>query len=298
MIKEDILLKAVTSDGQVRISIAHTTGAVEEARIRHQSSATATAAMGRVLTAALIMASDLKGSEDKLSIRINGEGPAGSIIATANPQGEGRVMISNPRADLPSRYPGKLAVGELVGKEGYLEVIKDLGLKQPFIGRVPLVSGEIGEDLSSYFYQSEQIPALVGLGVLVERDLSVAAAGGLIIQALPGADDSTLQELEDNVLEMGQLSYLLRELGSLEEVLEQAMKGVSYQVIDRQELAFACNCSRERLGGVLSQLADQELEEIYQEQGRIEVRCNFCNEVYHFMPGEVEALRKEKARGS
>ena len=166
MIARDYLLKAMDKDKQVRVTIAHTTALVEEARRRHNTSATASAALGRVLTAALIMGSDLKNEKDALTLRVNGDGIAGPIVASVDSVGHGRAFISNPAADLPSSSPGKLAVGELVGRGGYLEVIKDAGLKQPFVGRVNLVSGEIAEDLSSYFLLSEQIPSLVALGVL------------------------------------------------------------------------------------------------------------------------------------
>ena len=173
---------------------------VEEAHRRHNSSATASAALGRTMTAAVMMANDLKGEDDILTLRINGNGPAGTVLATADSHGGVRGLISKPQADLPSRSPGKLAVGDLVGQDGFVEVIKDMGLKQPFTGRVPLLSGEIAEDLAQYFMMSEQIPSLVSLGVLVGTDLHIEAAGGLIVQALPGADDDVLEKIENNIL--------------------------------------------------------------------------------------------------
>jgi molecular chaperone Hsp33 len=287
MITSDYLLKAIDRDKQVRVTIAHSTGLVEEARRRHNTSATASAALGRVLTAALIMGSDLKNKKDALTLRVNGDGSAGPIVASVDSVGNGRAFISNPGADLPSRYSGKLAVGELVGKGGYLEVIKDTGLKQPFVGRVNLVSGEIAEDLSSYFLLSEQIPALVSLGVLVNPDLSIKAAGGLIIQAMPGADDVILEKIENNVLQMDSISVVMSCSSDLESVLADIMGDIAYDVIAERPLAFKCTCGRERLATILANLTQEELEETIEQTGKLEVSCNFCGEVYQFSKQEI-----------
>lgn len=287
MITSDYLLKAMDKNKQIRVTIAHTTALVAEARRRHNTSATASAALGRVLTAALIMGSDLKNEKDALTIRVNGDGIAGPIVASVDSVGHGRAFISNPVADLPSCSPGKLAVGELVGGEGYLEVIKDIGLKQPFVGRVNLVSGEIAEDLSSYFLLSEQIPSLVALGVLVDTDLSIKAAGGLIIQAMPGADDTILEKIEDNVLQMDSISTVMLQSENLESVLEEVMGDIAYDVIAERPLAFECTCSRARLATILANLTTGELREIIEQTGKLEVSCNFCGEVYHFSEQEI-----------
>ena len=292
MITRDYLLKAMDKDKQVRITIAHTTALVEEARQRHNTSATASAALGRVLTAALIMGSDLKNEKDALTIRVNGNGTAGPIVASVDSIGHGRAFISNPIADLPSSSPGKLAVGELVGREGYLEVIKDTGMKQPFVGRVNLVSGEIAEDLSSYFLLSEQIPSLVALGVLVDTDLSIKAAGGLIIQAMPGADDTILEKIENNVLQMDNISAVMSRSQDLESVLEAIMGGIAYDIIAERPLAFKCTCGRERLAAILATLTREELAETIEQTGKLEVSCNFCGEVYNFT--EQEILNKKQ----
>lgn len=293
MIARDYLLKAMDKDKQVRITIAHTTTLVEEARRRHNTSATASAALGRVLTAALIMGSDLKNEKDALTLRVNGDGIAGPIVASVDSVGHGRAFISNPAADLPSSSPGKLAVGELVGRGGYLEVIKDAGLKQPFVGRVNLVSGEIAEDLSSYFLLSEQIPSLVALGVLVDTDLSIKAAGGLIIQAMPGADDILLGKIENNVLQMGSISAVMVQSQDVESVVATVMSDIAYDVIAERPLAFKCTCSRERLAAILANLTREELAETIEQTGKLEVSCNFCGEVYHF--SEQEIIKKQKA---
>ncbi len=296
MIKQDYLIKAVDNDKQVRIILASTTGLVEEAHRRHNTSATASAALGRVLTAALMMGSDLKGEEDALTLRVNGDGAAGSIVATVDAAGNGRALISSPQADLPSRMPGKLDVGGLVGKNGYLEVITDLGLRQSFTGRVNLLSGEIAEDLAQYYSQSEQIPSLVSLGVLVDRDLSIKSAGGLIIQAMPGAGDDILEHLEKNVTRMGPISEAVQNSESLEQVLVAVMNGIPYHQIEERELAFKCKCSSTRLAVILSGLSSEELADIYKENGRLEVTCNFCNEAYSFTMEEIEALKNKKPK--
>ncbi|NLT21259.1 MAG: Hsp33 family molecular chaperone HslO [Syntrophomonadaceae bacterium] len=293
MINNDYLIKVVDQSGQVRISLAHTTALVDEARSRHGTSATASAALGRVLTAALLMGSDMKGEQDALTIRVDGNGISGPIIATVDSKGSGRALIFNPQADLPSKAPGKLAVGELVGKQGFLEVIKDLGMKQPFIGKVPLVSGEIAEDVASYYLRSEQIPSLVSLGVLVDTDLSIKAAGGLIVQAMPGADDSILEIIENNINSLGPISEALVRHSWLESIAGQVMKGLSYNLVGQIPLSFKCNCNDERLAAIMASLSVEELQEIEQNVGKIEVCCNFCNKRYQF---ELQDLLQKKQK--
>lgn len=294
MKERDYLLKIIDQDQNVRVWLACTTALVEEAHRRHDSSATASAALGRTLTAAVIMGNDLKGDEDILTLRINGNGPAGTILATADSHGGVRGLISEPQADLPSRYPGKLAVGDLVGQDGFVEVIKDMGLKQPFVGKVPLCSGEIAEDLAQYFMMSEQIPSLVSLGVLVGTDLHIEAAGGLIVQALPGADDHVLEQIESNILAMPNISQMISDTASLEEIVPIIMKGISYTVIAEQELGFQCKCSRERLGVVLAGLGDEEINSALQNHEDIEAVCNFCKERYTFSPEEIQTIKSKK----
>ncbi len=294
MKERDYLLKIIDKDKNIRVWLARTTTLVEEAHRRHNSSATASAAMGRVLTAAVMMGSDLKGDDDILTLRINGNGPAGTVLATADAQGGVRGLISEPQADLPSRSPGKLAVGDLVGQDGFLEVIKDMGLKQPFVGKVPLLSGEIAEDLAQYYMMSEQIPSLVSLGVLVGTDLHIEAAGGLIVQALPGADDGVLEKIESNILSMPNISQMIKTTASLEEVLPIIMNGVPYTVVAEQELAFRCKCSRERLGIVLAALGEEEINSALENDEEIEAICNFCKECYSFSPEELQAIKSKK----
>lgn len=292
MIDNDYLIKAIDKGGQVRVTLAHTTNLVEEAHLRHNTSATASAALGRVLTGALMMGSDLKGENDTLTLRVVGNGTAGAVVATADSQGTGRALISNPLADLPSIRPGKLDVGGIIGIEGYLEVIKDIGLKQPFVGRVDLVSGEIAEDLARYFLMSEQIPSLVALGVLIDRDLSIKSAGGLIVQAMPGADDSILEIIENNIFNMGPISNLIAESNKLEDILVNLFSSIEYEVLDSRLLSFSCKCSSERLKTILTSFTKEELEDIYEKEGVLEARCNFCNENYRFSLEEILAHKR------
>lgn len=287
MAERDRQIKIMDREKNIRLFLSRTTNLVEEARQRHDTSATATAALGRVMTAAVMMASDLKGAEDSLTIRVKGSGPAGTIIATADTWGGVRGFITNPTADLPEAAPGKLAVGQLVGTHGFLEVVKDLGLKQPFSGRIELVSGEIADDMAQYFLASEQVPALVSLGVLVAPDLSVQAAGGLIVQAMPGAHDEILKVIEDNILRSGAISSLMDSYASLEEIAPLIMAGVDYEIIENDDFKFHCKCNRDKLLGVLRGLSPEERRDI-QEDEEIEVVCNFCRQRYLYKPDELE----------
>jgi molecular chaperone Hsp33 len=292
MHNNDYLIKILDKGNNIRLYLARTTDLVEEAHRRHGTSATASATLGRVMTAAVMMASDLKGEDDILTLRINGDGPVGIVLATADSKGGVRGLVSNPRADLPSSAPGKLAVGELVGKDGYLEVIKDLGLKQPFTGRVPLISGEIAEDVAHYFLVSEQIPSLISLGVLVNPDLSIQAAGGIFVQALPEADDKSLEMIEKNILALGSISSLINKYDNLEDIAALIMQETEYKVVDGQKLNFRCNCSRERLLGVLSGLPQEEMSDP-QDSENIEVECNFCHELYRYKRQEIAEYKKQ-----
>lgn len=290
---KDYLLKVMDQAQNIRLYLARTTSLVEEAHRRHGTSAPASAALGRVMTAAVMMASDLKGEKDLLTLRVEGDGPAGMVLATADSQGGVRGFISNPFADLPSPHPGKLAVGEIIGASGYLEVVRDMGLKQPFTGRTPLVSGEIAEDLAHYYLVSEQIPSLISLGVLVRNDLSIQSAGGLFVQALPDAQEDVLELIEKNVLALGNLSSSLDSYNSLEDMLTAIMQGIEYSVIGEQHLGFRCNCSRERLSNILSGLSPEELAVGEGCEG-LEVVCEFCRERYQFTAQEVAQIKANR----
>ncbi len=290
--ERDYLVKIMDKDKNVRIYLARTTALVDEAHQRHGTSATASAALGRVMTAAVMMAADLKGEEDTLTVKLNGNGPAGTVLATADSKGGVRGLIANPWADLPCRSTGKLAVGDLIGTDGEIEVIKDMGMKQPFSGRVALVSGEVAEDIAQYFLLSEQVPSLVSLGVLVNTDLSIQVAGGLLVQALPGAQDEVLAIIENNILALGPITAVLNRHDKLADILPQIMNGIEYEIVGEEAVDFRCNCNREKLGRVMSGLSLDEVKGDNDED--IEVFCNFCQERYSFTLQEIRDLKNSK----
>lgn len=293
MLETDLLIRIIDKEKQFRLFIASTTNLVNEGCRRHKCSATAAAALGRVLTATVMMAADLKDENDSLTLKINGSGPAGTILATGNNIGEVRGFISEPQADLPSKYPGKLAVGDLIGTDGYLEVVRDMGMEQPFTGRVKLISGEIAEDLAHYFLQSEQIPSLVALGVLVDVDLTIKSAGGIFVQALPGADDNVLAKIETNIQSLGSISHLMAEK-NIQQIIPEIMEGIEYEVLERKPLSYRCKCNRERLVNIMAGISMEELESISKEQDQVEVICNYCQEVYNLDINEIMHIKAEK----
>jgi len=252
--------------------------------------ATVRAASGRLVTGALLMASDLKAGNG-VTVQVNGGGMVGDIVAVAHPEGTARLYVENPQADLPSKRPGKLDVGGVVGTDGYLRVIKDLGLKQPFTGSVPLQSGEIADDIAYYLLKSEQVASLVALGVLVDTDLSVIAAGGLMIQALPGADEAKLARIEERINQAGALSSLLRDYEKLEDILELVTAEDGYQVLERIPVVFQCRCGRSKIESIIRSLPEEDIQLSLEELGMIEVKCNFCNEMFVFDAKEVGQLR-------
>lgn len=288
----DELIKAMDSERQIRVVMARTTSMVNELAERHQMSATVRAASGRLITGALLLASDLKAGKG-LTVQVNGGGSVGDIVAVAEPEGTARLYVENPEVDVPSKYPGKLDVGRLVGNDGYFRVIKDLGLKQPFIGTVPLQTGEIADDLAYYLLNSEQVASLVALGVLVDTDLSVLASGGLLIQALPGASDEKLAAIEEKVNGAGPLSSLMAKYDNLEELIELFMGMQAYEILERTPLAFKCRCSAGKIESIIRSLPPEDIELSLEELGMVEVKCNFCNEIYAYGQEEVEQLRAQ-----
>lgn len=283
----DYLVRATAEEGKVLALVARSTEMVGEASRIHGTSPVATAALGRVLTAAALMGATLKGRQS-LTLRVVGDGPAGSIVATVK---EMRVKgyIREPHIYLPLNAEGKLDVAAAVGK-GMLYVSKDLGLREPYNGSVPLVSGEIGKDLAYYFAASEQTPAAVGLGVLVGRDGEVRAAGGYILQLLPGAGEEVAERLEKNVAATGPVSNLIEQGCSPDDLLRLLLDGLTYTAHERLLFRFACDCSRERLKEVLLAMGRSELEELMAEQGEVEARCGFCTQVYRFNREELAEL--------
>lgn len=268
---------------------------VQRAKDIHKCTPTTAAALGRTLCAASMMGNLLKEDNGSLTIRINGGGPIGSIIAVSDSMGYVRGYVTNPAVDLPLRSDGKLDVGGAVGKDGMLTVSRDIGLAQPYVGSTELVSGEIAEDLTAYLLESEQVPSACGLGVLIDTDLSVKAAGGFIVQLMPGAPDEYIDVLEENIFMMDQLTTILAEDG-LEAVFEQVLKGLPYHVVDEDEVGYRCYCSRERVGDAILGVGEGELESMINEDKDIDVSCQFCDTVYTFTPDDLRKLLDESKK--
>lgn len=289
---KDVLVRGTAWGGKIRVFAARTTVLVKELRQRHDTYPTATAALGRTLTAGVIMGAMLKGNE-KLNIQVKGDGPLGRIVVDANADGEVRGYVDNPHVHLPSNAAGKLDVAGAVGRNGQLYVTKDLGLKDPYKGSVPIVSGELGEDFTYYFAVSEQTPSAVGLGVLVDTDNSVLHAGGFIVQVLPGLSDEELTKLEKAVGSMPPVTALLDQGETPEDLLRWIVGDGDLQIHDTMELKFKCFCSVDRIEQTLISLGQDELEQIIEEDGKAEVVCQYCNEAYQFDRGQLEELLEQ-----
>lgn len=288
----DYLVKALAYDGEVRAYAVRTTDTVSEAQRRHDTWATASAALGRSMTASVMMGSMLKGNA-KLTVKIDGDGPIGHILVDTNSEGEVRGYVANPKVDFPVNAKGKLDVRRAVGTNGTLTVVKDIGLKEKFSGQVPLVSGEIGEDFTYYFVNSEQVPSAVGVGVLVNPDHSISAAGGFILQMMPGATEKTISEVEKNLQKVRAVSTLIQEGMSPEEILYELLGKENVEILDKRPVRFQCTCSKERFSNALISLGVDELQEMIDEDGKAEAQCHFCNEKYQFSREELEKLLAE-----
>lgn len=287
----DYMIRATGFGGHVRAFAARTTEIVEEIRRRHDMWNTATAAMGRTLTVTTMMGAMLKG-EESLSVKIKGGGPIGQIVAEANAHGESRAYVTNPHVHFELNEKGKLDVTRAVGTDGSLYVVKDLGMREPYQGSVPIVSGEIGEDFTYYFAASEQTPSAVGVGVLVNlEDRSVLAAGGFILQLMPGTPDEVVAKIEERVGKLPQVSRMIGEGLSPEEILARVLD--EPKLLSRTEIHFSCTCSAEKVSNVLLSLGKDELDDIIKEQGEAEVHCHFCNERYHYDKAALEKIIDE-----
>ncbi len=285
--KKDQLIRGTAMNGKVRAFAVRTTQLVDELRRRHDTYPTATAALGRTVTAAAMMGAMLKGQE-KLCIMVKGNGPIGQIAVESNALGEVCGYVHNPHVHLPSNSMGKLDVAGAVGTEGFIDVIKDLGLKEPYRGSIPIVSGELGEDFTYYFAVSEQTPAAVGLGVLVDTDNSVIVAGGFIIQLLPGLTDAEITEIENAIGAMPSVTALLEQGLEPEEMLRWLLPDAI--VLEKLDINFACQCSRDRVEQTLVSLGQHELERLIEEDEQAEVVCHFCNEAYVFNKDELQEI--------
>ena len=288
----DYLIKALAFDGQIRAFAVNATETVSEAQRRHDTWHSASAALGRSIVGGLLLGSQLKG-EDKLTVKIDGNGPGGLIMVDANGKGEVKGYITNPHVALPLNEKGKIDVRGVVGTEGTLTVIKDLGMKEPFSGQVPLVSGELGEDFTYYLANSEQVPSAVGLSVLVDTDDTIIASGGFMIQVMPGATEETLEEIERRLAEIPFVSRLIEQGEKPEEILNRLLGEENVQVLDKMPVGFKCQCSKERFSGMLMTLGVADLKEIIEEDHGAETVCHFCNNKYHFSEEDLTEIVKE-----
>ena len=290
------LIRCITSDGLVIAAGIDSTDICRKAEEIHQTSAVVTAALGRLLTAASLMGNALKADAQSITLRISGGGPVGTVTAVADPEGNVRGCVTNPIVEIPLKPNGKLDVSCAVGTDGSLYVMKDLGMREPYNGFVPLVSGEIAEDITSYYATSEQIPTVCALGVLINPDLSVRKAGGYIIQLLPAAHgyDEVISKLEKNIGEIKPITALLDEGFDIEDIVKRALNGFEVEVLSESSAEYRCNCSLERSRQVVKSLSVEELEKLADEMPEVEVNCHFCNSKYVFSKSDIEKIIEEK----
>ena len=286
----DALVRAISKDGFVKATAVSTRELTERARQIHRTLPVATAALGRMLAAASMMGNALKGDGASLTLQIKGGGPLGTLLAVSDNLGNVRGTVDNPAVDLPLRPDGKLDVGAAVGSEGTLTVIRDLHMKEPYVGSVGLLGGEIAEDLAAYFVESEQIPTACGLGVLVDRDQSVLAAGGYLVQLLPGAGEDVITMVEGSLMAAGAVTGLLREDADPESLLRRALSDFDLEILERMPIEYRCDCSRDRMERALISLGPEELRSMIDEQGSAELRCRFCDNVQTFSREQLEEL--------
>ena len=284
------LVRAISENGGVVAFAIDSTDIVSQMERIHRTSAVVTAGLGRLLTAASLMGSLLKNKDDSITLRIKGNGPAGSLIAVSDYMGNVRGYVENPIVELELNKFGKLDVSGAIGKEGTLSVVKDIGLKDPYVGQIPLVSGEVAEDITAYYANSEQIPTACGLGVLVAPDLSVLSAGGYIIQLLPGTTDEEITQIEENIRKMPPVSTMLKDKKTPEDICKMALEGFNPEVLDRMNCSYKCNCSRERVEKALISLGKDELIAMADENITQKVNCHFCNKIYRFNSQELRNL--------
>lgn len=288
----DKIIRVLAKDAPVKASAITAKEMVERARQIHKTLPVATAALGRSLMAASMMGNQLKEKDGSVTLRIKGGGPLGGITVVSDSQGNARGYVVNPLVDLPLKGPAKLDVGSAVGRDGSLTVIKDLCMKEPYVGTVPLVSGEIAEDITSYFAESEQIPTACALGVLVDRDQSVKAAGGYLIQLMPGAGEDVITKVEGGIMAAGAVSALLDKNDDPEQLLRDVMSDFDLKILETCPVSYKCYCSRERVERALISLGRNELEQMLAEQGGCQLTCQFCDAVYDFSAEDLKGLLK------
>jgi len=289
----DYIVRATAANAQIRAFAATTRDVVETARTAHNTSPVITAALGRLLTAGAMMGVMMKGEEDLLTLKIQGGGPARGLTVTADSKGNVKGFPVVPDVMLPPNAQGKLDVGGALAP-GFLTVMKDLGLKEPYVGETMLVTGEIGDDLTEYFMSSEQVPSSVGLGVLMNRDNTVHEAGGFIIQLMPFADEAIISKLEENLSKITSVTRLLEEGNTPEDILKLALDGFDIEYTDTVPVAFTCNCSKERFAKGLASLNKKDMREMIEDNKDIEVNCSFCGKHYIFTPEELKEIDKKR----
>lgn len=288
------LVRAISEDGGVIACAVNSTEIVSQIEKIHQTSAVVTAGLGRLATAASMMGYMLKGEKDTMTLRINGGGATGTLIAVSNSSGNVKAFVENPIVEIPLNQYGKLDVKGAVGNDGFLSVIKDLGLKEPYVGQTPIVSGEIAEDITNYYAVSEQIPTVCGLGVLVNPDLSVRAAGGYIVQLLPFAEEGCISVLEENIKNIKSVSAMIDEGLEPKDIIELLLKNLNPNVLENASTAYKCDCSRERTSRALSLIKKEDLVEMHNEQETVEVCCHFCNKKYEFSHNDIAEMISKK----
>lgn len=289
------LTRCISRDGTLTAMAINSTDIVNRAVEIHETSAVCSAALGRLITAASLMGSVLKGKDDSITLRLNGGGPAGSVIAVSDSMGNVRGYVGQSVVEIPLNEKGKLDVAGAVGKDGFLTVIKDLGMKEPYVGRTPIVSGEIAEDITAYFSISEQTPTVCALGVLVNPDLTIKAAGGLLIQLLPTAMDDTIDLVEKSIQGLEPISTLVDKGMTPEEICRHALKYFELDVLDSAEPEYKCYCSRERVEAALISTGKEELLDMAKDE-KTEVSCQFCDKKYVFTPDDIKMLVKKATK--
>ena len=285
----DQIIRMLAKDAPVKASAITAGALVERARQIHKTLPTATAALGRALMGASMMGNQLKEEKGSLTLRVKGDGPLGSITAVSDSEGNVRGYVQNPAADLPRKRPGKLDVGAAVGA-GSLTIIKDLNMKEPYVGTVELLSGEIADDIAAYFLESEQIPTACALGVLLDTDQSVLCAGGYLIQLLPGADESVIRTIEQGVARVGAVTDALRDGMTAKGLLMQVLSDFDMEVLEESPVEYRCYCSRDRVTRALISMGKKDLQDLITEQGKAELTCQFCDKVYRYSKEELEAI--------
>ena len=286
----DRIVRAISTDGMVQAAAICSRDLVERARNIHKTLPTATAALGRALSGASLMGNALKGRGASVTLQFKGNGPLGTVLAVSDAEGNVRGYVTNPQTDVPLRPDGKLDVGAAVGHEGTLTVIKDLNMRDPYVGTVDLLGGEIAEDIAGYFVESEQIPTACALGVLVDRDQSIRSAGGYLIQLMPGATEDTIVKVEGGIMAAGAVSALLEKDPDPEHLLRTVMSDFELKILESDPVEYRCYCSRERVERALISLGVDELESILREQGGCQMSCQFCDTLYNFSAQELQAL--------